>query len=102
MTLPLNSMTPRARRVLVEAAAHAEAQNQNFVGTEHMLLALARDRRGVAGQVLEQLGVLDEVVQRLTAIIGTQGGGEARHDNDQASVAFDPSPESNHALLVVS
>jgi ATP-dependent Clp protease ATP-binding subunit ClpA len=102
MTLPLNSLTPRARRVLVDAAAEAEAQDQAFVGTEHLLLALARERRGVAAQVLDQLGVLEEVVQRLSAIIRTQGGGEARHDGDQALVVFDPSPGSNHTLLVVS
>lgn len=102
MTLALNSLTPRARRVIVQAASEAEAQGQGFVGTEHLLLALARDSRGVGGQVLDQLGVREEVLVRLLALIGSQGGGDAGHESDQARVAFDPSPGSNHPLLVLA
>lgn len=102
MTLALNSLTPRARRVIVRAASEAEAKGQGFVGTEHLLLAMARDSHGVAAQVLDQLGVREEVLVRLLAVIDSQGGGEAGHDRDQARVAFDPAPDSNHPLLVLA
>jgi ATP-dependent Clp protease ATP-binding subunit ClpA len=72
MTLALNSLTPRARRVIVQAASEAEGQGQGFVGTEHLLLALARDSHGVAGQVLDQLGVREEVLVRAAATQGTR------------------------------
>ena len=77
MTLALNSLTPRARRVIVQATAEAEAWGQGFVGTEHLLLAMARDSHGVASQVLAELGVRDEVLERLAAVISGQGGGHA-------------------------
>ncbi len=102
MALTVNSLTPRARRVLLMAASEAAAHEQAFIGTEHLLLALARESHGVAGQVLDELGVRDEVLQRLATIISAQGGGQARHDGDEVLVAFDPSPGSNHPLRVVS
>lgn len=36
--------------------------NQNYVGTEHLLLGLIREQEGVAAQVLTNLGLnLDDV-----------------------------------------
>lgn len=102
MTLAINSLTPRARRLVVQAAAEAASRDQGFVGTEHLLLAIAQDPRGVAGQVLDQLGVRGDVLQRLTTIIDRQAAGEAGHPGDQAVVAFDPSPASNHPLLLLT
>ena len=55
-----------------------------------------------AGQILDQLGTRAEVIQRLTGILNDQGGGEAGHEDDQALVQFDRSPNSNHPLLVLS
>ncbi len=102
MTLSINSLTPRARRVLVQAASEAESRGQGFVGTEHLLLAMAQDPHGIAGQVLDQLDVRAEVIERLTVILNGQGGGEAGHEGDQALVKFDPSPGSNHPLVVLT
>ncbi len=42
IALPLNSLTPRGRRVLVEAASEAEAHDQAFIGTEHLLVPWVR------------------------------------------------------------
>ena len=102
MTLALNSLTPRARRTVLRATAEAEGREQGFVGTEHLLLALALDRHGVAGQVLDQLGVREMIVERVAAFISSEGGGDARDDGDEARVAFDASPRSNHRLVVMS
>ena len=102
MTLALNSLTPRARRTVVRATAEAEGRGQGFVGTEHLLLALALDPHGVAGQVLDQLGVREAIIERLAAFISTEGVGEARDNGDEARVAFDSSPLSNHRVVVMS
>ena len=88
--------------MLVQAASEAESRDQGFIGTEHLLLAIAQDPRGVAGQILDQLGTRAEVIQRLTGILNDQGGGKAGHEGDQALVQFDRSPNSNHPLLVLS
>ena len=101
MALALNSLTPRARRVLVRAMLEAEARGQGFVGTEHMLLVMAQDSHDVASEVLGELGVRDQVIERLTAAIGREGGGDAGHESDQLRVGFDPSPRSNHPLVVL-
>jgi hypothetical protein len=42
MPLPLNAMTPRSRHVLIRAGELAEQAGHLHIGTEHLLLALAR------------------------------------------------------------
>jgi ATP-dependent Clp protease ATP-binding subunit ClpA len=49
--------TKRARRAIVSARDEAVRLDERYVGTEHFLLALARDSDSVAAQVLERLGV---------------------------------------------
>lgn len=48
--------TPQARRVLGLALREALALGHNDIGTGHLLLALLRERRGIAAQVLTALG----------------------------------------------
>ena len=48
--------TPRAKRVLELALAEAAALGHDYIGTEHILLALGRGRDGGAAKVLEELG----------------------------------------------
>jgi ATP-dependent Clp protease ATP-binding subunit ClpC len=50
-------LTPRAKRVIELAVDEARHLNHNYVGTEHLLLGLLREGEGVAGGVLESLGV---------------------------------------------
>ncbi len=49
--------TKRARRVLTLAQEEAQRLNHNYIGTEHLLLALVREENGVAVRVLRDLGV---------------------------------------------
>jgi ATP-dependent Clp protease ATP-binding subunit ClpC len=50
-------VTPRAKRVLKRAAKEARRLKQEDVGPEHLLLALLRDRKGIAARTLEAEGV---------------------------------------------
>ena len=50
-------LTPLARRVTEYALDEARALNHNYVGTEHLLLGLLREREGPAAQVLANLGL---------------------------------------------
>ena len=54
--------TERARKVLSLAQEEAHKLQQNFVGTEHLLLGLISDGEGVAARVLISLGVTFEKV----------------------------------------
>jgi len=50
-------LTPRAKRVIDLAYDEARQLNNNYIGTEHLLLGLIREGEGVAGRVLAKLGV---------------------------------------------
>jgi ATP-dependent Clp protease ATP-binding subunit ClpC len=53
----LERFTRRAKLVLSYAQDEAHRFNHPYVGTEHLLLGLIRDRGGLAGKVLNDLGV---------------------------------------------
>ena len=58
--------TPRARRVLKLAADEAESLRHPEIGTEHLLLGLVREGRGLGAVALRQLGLsADDVRRRL-------------------------------------
>lgn len=46
------TLTPRAKRVIDLAYDEARALNNNYIGTEHLLLGLIREGDGLAGRVL--------------------------------------------------
>jgi ATP-dependent Clp protease ATP-binding subunit ClpA len=49
--------TPRAKRVLDLSWDEARQLGHNYIGTEHLLLGIIRERDGVAPRVLENLGL---------------------------------------------
>jgi ATP-dependent Clp protease ATP-binding subunit ClpC len=67
--------TPRAKRVLELSLREAKQLGHNYIGTEHILLGLIREREGVAAQVLVTLGgdlsrVRRQVIQLLSGAAG--------------------------------
>ncbi len=50
-------LTPKAKRVLELAADEARRMKHNYIGTEHLLLALLREKDGLAATVLRRLGL---------------------------------------------
>ena len=50
-------LTPRAKRVIDLAYDEARQLNNNYIGTEHLLLGLIREGEGLAGRILAKLGV---------------------------------------------
>lgn len=64
--------TPRAKKVLELSMREALRFTHNYIGTEHVLLALIRETDGVAWKVLEDLG-LKQVYAR-SFVIGAMGG----------------------------
>jgi hypothetical protein len=62
----LKKFTERARRVVVLAQEEARMHGRDHIGTEHLLLGLLHEGRGVAAQALQSLGIdLDEVRRRV-------------------------------------
>jgi ATP-dependent Clp protease ATP-binding subunit ClpC len=63
--------TERARRVVVLAREEARMLNQNYIGTEHLLLGLILEGEGVAAKALENLDIsLEDVRLQVEKIIG--------------------------------
>jgi ATP-dependent Clp protease ATP-binding subunit ClpC len=66
--------TDRARRVLVLAQEESRLLNHNHIGTEHILLGLVGEGRGVAAKALTQMGVsLDVARQKVVEVVGQFG-----------------------------
>jgi ATP-dependent Clp protease ATP-binding subunit ClpC len=71
MTSRFEKFSERARRVLSLAQEEAQRFNHNYIGTEHILLGLARETDGVAARVLTSLGVeLTKIRSAVEFIIG--------------------------------
>ena len=69
--LMFRRFSPRAREVLISAQQEARALHHGFIGTEHLLLGLLRDRDGVAGRTLHVLGISPEAArEQVLDIIG--------------------------------
>ncbi|HEV2378878.1 MAG TPA: ATP-dependent chaperone ClpB [Terriglobia bacterium] len=75
------------KEALDQAPREAEPFHDEFVSTEHMLLALARKPREAAGRILSQLGIThDSILKALVAVRGTQR-------------ITDPNPEAKYQAL---
>src|SRR4051794_14388055 len=83
--------TSRAKKVLELAMSEARELSHSYVGTEHLLLGLLREEKGIAAQVLTDAGVNLEAARAETLrILGTdvqpQAGGQ------QAAAGAQPQP----------
>src|SRR6266705_1671976 len=77
----------RTRQALDRAQAEAQRLRDEYVSTEHLLLALAQERDGAAGRVLSASGVSAEAIYKaLVEIRGTQR-------------VTDPNPEEKYQAL---
>ena len=83
-------LTPRAKRVLEFAVDEARRLGHHYVGTEHLLLGLMREREGIAASVLDRLGlsldrVRTEVLQALSQNpVGSDGELEEPKERDRS------------------
>lgn len=85
--------TPRSKRVLELSIQEARRMGQNFVGTEHILLALLREQEGVAAHVIGRNNVdinqiAKEVLEMLNQAPG-MGGKEKQSSANTATPTLD-------------
>ena len=70
--------TERAQRVIIIAQQEAASLGHNYVGTEHLLLGLVKEGKGIAAQVLKSMGVdASKVIEKIEELIG-RGEGSAK------------------------
>jgi ATP-dependent Clp protease ATP-binding subunit ClpC len=101
--------TSRAKKVLEYAMNEAREFNHSYVGTEHLLLGLLREEKGIAAQVLNALGVTLEEARAETlkvlgsdvspsepAGIGGGGGGASGSQGGQKGEKKSKTPALDH------
>jgi ATP-dependent Clp protease ATP-binding subunit ClpC len=76
--------TPPARQVVVLGDEEARALNHGYIGVEHLLLGLLREREGIAARALARLGVSVDRVRAEVAKIESPG------DPDTPQLPFSP------------
>ena len=59
--------TPRAKKALELALREAKALRHDYIGTEHILLGLVRERDGLAAGMLSERSVSDERVRTVVS-----------------------------------
>jgi ATP-dependent Clp protease ATP-binding subunit ClpB len=75
------------RRIMSDAQKEADALKDEYISTEHLFLALLKDKSTEAGRVLEENGVREEaVLEALKAVRGSQR-------------ITDPQPEAKYQVL---
>jgi hypothetical protein len=87
---PEMQITPRSKQAIELAEEEAQAANQDYLGTEHLLLGLIREGNGLGGKVLKLLGAdldrtrktIQEVRPRYDAIV------EAHRRLQEAEAAY--------------
>lgn len=80
-TVTPRGLTPRTKNILEIAAAEAAALGHNYIGTEHLLLAILREGENVAVRILNAMGAdparLYSDILRALGVDAAPAGGEA-------------------------
>jgi len=97
--------TSRAKKVLELAMSEAREMNHKYVGTEHLLLGIIREEKGIAAQVLREFGVTTDIArEEVLRVLGTASGAEleeARPRRRQPARRIDPTTASAIAGIPV-
>ena len=94
-TRPDLPYTSRARKVLELAMSEARELNHSYVGTEHVLMGLVSEEKGIAAQVLQSFGVTVERARtEMLVVLGVE------HPEARLAVA-PPTDERPHSIGLV-
>ncbi|WP_432409711.1 ATP-dependent Clp protease ATP-binding subunit [Wukongibacter sp. M2B1] len=73
----VQGITPRTKTVFELSFEEARRLNHNYIGTEHLLLALVREGEGVAAKVLMNMGVdINKVYGEVLRLLGDTSGSQ--------------------------
>jgi ATP-dependent Clp protease ATP-binding subunit ClpC len=78
--------TDQARRIVVLAQEEARMLSHDYIGTEHILLALIREGTGIAARALGSLGITEETARHQVEEIIARG----RKDPPRGHIPFTP------------
>ena len=99
-TLGRIGLTPRTKRVIELAVEEARRMNHSYIGTEHLLLGLAREGNGIAADVLASLGVTLEQVRRRTQDVMRQESTQPDPEKQRSSTPAKQKSDSQKTPLM--
>src|SRR3970282_2659915 len=95
--------TARPKKVREYARAEARERTHSYVGTEHLLLGLLREEKGIAAQVLTDAGVnLEQARAETLRLLGSEmpatpaGGGTGAQPTPPKSEKKTQTPAVDH------
>ncbi len=92
-----SNMTPRTKRIIEASSYEALRLGQNYIGTEHLLLALISEKDCIGVKLLEECGVsLSEVRSDLATYFGNKSekGSSLRGEAPRGSAANPQNPSA--------
>ncbi len=93
--------TPRTKNVIEYSLVEAKGLSHTYVGTEHLLLALVRERASVAARILIDMGVdLKSLRDRLIGGMREEGSGARKvycRRQDAEARQVRPGPDAGRA-----
>ena len=94
-------LTTRAKKVIELAVDESRRMNHHYIGTEHLLLGLVREREGIAAGVLESLGIDLEKVRTQTIQVLSLGE-TARRRQDAAARQAETARQTAHDMAQIA
>ncbi len=86
-----SDITPRTKNIIENSLVESQRYGQNYIGTEHLLLALLEERDCVAVRILEGLGVsVNDLRQDIVAFLNNAGSGEAEFSGSRGGFGGAP------------
>lgn len=78
------SVSPRIKNVIEQAFHISQEMDHNYIGPEHLLIGLAEEDQGLAGNLLEKYGVTPEKLRQQTVKVVGKGAeeGEVEEHSD--------------------
>jgi ATP-dependent Clp protease ATP-binding subunit ClpC len=78
------SVSPRVKNVLEQAFHISQQMDHNYIGPEHLLIGLAEEGQGLAGNLLEKYGVTPEKLRQQTVKVVGKGAekGKVKESSD--------------------
>ena len=83
------TVSPRIKSVLERAFGIAQEMGHGYIGPEHLLIGLATEDEGLAGDILRKYGLTPEAIRQQTVKVVGQGAREGRVDSRSTTPQLD-------------
>jgi ATP-dependent Clp protease ATP-binding subunit ClpC len=74
------SLSPRLKRVFEQSLPISQEMGHGYIGPEHLLISLAREEEGMAGDLLRKYSLYPQTLRQATMKVVGQGAREGRID----------------------